>query len=152
VKEETRVPPDKTGSEKRRVPLKEGLFALSSEGGKPQLLAGRCARCGAATFPRTTSCQNCQSKDIATLSVQGPFRLYSFSSVSQRPPGFYYKGEVPYLLGYVELPIGIRIRSLLTGCALEDLKIGMEMELVVEKLHDDEEGNEVATYKFRPER
>jgi uncharacterized OB-fold protein len=135
----------------KRVPLREGLFIEPSTADeKPQLLAGRCARCGAVTFPRTTSCQNCQSKDVETLRVGGPFTLYSFSSVPQRPPGFYYKGEVPYLLAYVELPVGIRIRSLLTGCALEDLKIGMDMELVVEKLHDDEEGNEVVTYKFRP--
>jgi hypothetical protein len=32
----------------------------------------------------------------------------------------------------------------------EKLKIGAEMELVIEKMKKDLEGNEVVTYKFRP--
>jgi uncharacterized OB-fold protein len=38
----------------------------------------------------------------------------------------------------------------LTGCREEDIKIGMGMELVIEKLFEDEEGREVMTWKFRP--
>jgi hypothetical protein len=30
------------------------------------------------------------------------------------------------------------------------LSIGKEVELVIEKLHEDEEGNDVLTFKFRP--
>ena len=37
-----------------------------------------------------------------------------------------------------------------TGCDPEAIKIGMDVELVIEKLGEDEQGNEVMTYKFRP--
>jgi hypothetical protein len=28
--------------------------------------------------------------------------------------------------------------------------VGLDVELVIEKLHEDEEGNEIVTFKFRP--
>jgi uncharacterized OB-fold protein len=76
-------------------------------------------------------------------------KIYSFTVVMQRPPE-YYKGPVPYAVGFVELPQGVRIETLFTNCNFEDLKIGMDVEMVIEKLHEDEEGNEILTYKFRP--
>ena len=30
------------------------------------------------------------------------------------------------------------------------LKVGMEMELIIDKLYEDEEGNEVMSWKFKP--
>jgi uncharacterized OB-fold protein len=38
----------------------------------------------------------------------------------------------------------------LVGKKYEDLKIGMEVEMVVDKLFEDEQGNEVMGWKFRP--
>jgi uncharacterized OB-fold protein len=67
----------------------------------------------------------------------------------QRPP-VYYQAEVPYAIGFVELPEGIRVETLFAGCNLEDLKVGMEVEMVIEKLHEDEEGKEILAYKFKP--
>jgi uncharacterized OB-fold protein len=52
----------------------------------------------------------------------------------------------------VELPEGVRVETLYTGCDFDELGIGMEVELVIEKLHDDEQGNEVLCHKFRPVR
>ena len=62
----------------------------------------------------------------------------------------HYKGPVPYSFGWVELPEGIRVETLFTGCAPENLKIGMKVEMVLEKLHEDDEGNEIICHKFRP--
>ncbi len=40
---------------------------------------------------------------------------------------------------------------MITECDPEkDIKIGMDMELVIDKLYDDEEENEVIAWKFRP--
>jgi len=135
---------------KRRIPLKEGLFQIpSGPNEKPRLIAGKCPRCGVVLFPRGPVCPDCQEGSLETIFIEGPGTLYTFTSVLQRPSVFY-KGEIPYFLGYVELPEGIRIRTLLTGVGATRLLPGMDMELVLEKLHDDEEGNEVITYKFRP--
>ena len=81
------------------------------------------------------------------LSRRG--KIYSVTIVMQRPPA-YYQGPVPYSIGFVELPEGVRIETLFTGCDLETLETGMEVELVIEKLHEDAEGREIMAYKFRP--
>jgi uncharacterized OB-fold protein len=57
---------------------------------------------------------------------------------------------VPYGVGWVELPDGLRILAVFTNCDPDELAIGMEVEMVTEKLREDEEGNEVITYKFQP--
>jgi uncharacterized OB-fold protein len=58
----------------------------------------------------------------------------------------------PYLIGFIDLPEGIKLFSLLTQCDPWDrvLKMGMEMEMVIETIRQDEEGNEIVGYKFRP--
>ena len=135
---------------KKRIPIKEGLFIIpSNPEEKPQLIGSACPRCEAVMFPGGPSCPNCQAKDLEPIFLKGPGKLYSYTSVLQRP-SIFYKGEIPYFLGYVELPEGIRIRTLLTEVSLQALRVDMDMELVLEKLHDDEEGTEVITYKFRP--
>ena len=84
-------------------------------------------------------------------------RLFSFTTVRVRPP--YFIGEVPYLLGIVEMPEGERIRTLLTECDQDTLEIGMEMELVIEKagrvtqpIGKVDAGTDVLGWKFRPRR
>jgi len=53
-------------------------------------------------------------------------------------------------MGFVELPEGVRVQTLFTGCDPDSLEIGMDVELVIEKLFEDQEGHDVITYKFRP--
>lgn len=42
------------------------------------------------------------------------------------------------------------ILSPLTQCDLEELSIDMDVELLLEKLYEVEEGKEVISYKFKP--
>ncbi len=53
-------------------------------------------------------------------------------------------------MGYIDLPEGLMIFAQLAQWNEKELKIGMEMEMVVEKLKTDKEGNEIYSYKFRP--
>lgn len=48
------------------------------------------------------------------------------------------------------MPEGIRVIGMMTGCQPEDLQIDMKVELVVGKLYDDDQGNDLVTWKFRP--
>jgi len=136
----------------RQIPIKEGLWTVpSSAEEKPRLIGSRCLRCGEVYFPNKAYgiCVNCQSRDIENAALSRNGKIYSFTVVMQRPPE-YYKGPVPYAEGIVELPEGVRLQTLFTDCNFDDLKVGMDVELVIEKLHEDEEGNEVTAYKFRP--
>jgi uncharacterized OB-fold protein len=82
-----------------------------------------------------------------TLSNKG--KVASFTTVERAPAGGFYKGPVPYAYGFVDLSDRIRVRSLYkTGAAA--LKVGMDVELIIDTLCEDEQGNEVTTFKFRP--
>lgn len=80
------------------------------------------------------------------LSTRG--KIDTFSVVHVAPAGF----KAPYIQAFVDLPEGPRIFSIITGCEPSEdaIKEGDEVELVVEKIADDEKGNELIGYKFRP--
>jgi uncharacterized OB-fold protein len=140
-----------TGAAKR-IPIKEGLWTVpSSPHEKPQLIGSRCPLCGEVFFPKKGSgiCTRCQSRNLEEIKLSRRGKIYSFTVVMQRPPE-YYKGPVPYAEGFVELPEGVRVETLFTDCNVDDLKVGMDVELVIEKLCEDEEGNEILAFKFRP--
>jgi hypothetical protein len=50
----------------------------------------------------------------------------------------------------VELPGAVRVETRLTVNLPERLRIGMEMELVIEAFSLDDRGNEVMMFAFRP--
>ena len=57
---------------------------------------------------------------------------------------------VPFGVGYVELPEGIRVEGRLTVNDPAELEIGREMELVIENFVDAAEGSERVTFAFQP--
>jgi uncharacterized protein len=134
--------------EKKRVPVREGLWTLDE---KPRLIGSQCTHCGEVFFPKRENglCSYCQSFNLKEIKLSPRGKIYSYTVVMQRPP-IYYKAEVPYAIGFVELPEGIRVETLFTGCRLDDLRVGMEVEMLIDKLHEEEDGTEVYSYKFKP--
>jgi len=141
-------------SDKKRIPLREGLWTnpLNPEE-PPQLIGSRCQVCGEIYFPKKLRgiCLNCQKRNLEDILLSRRGKICSFTVVMQgRPQPAPYKGPVPYALAWVELPEGVRFETLLVDCNFDALRLGMDVELAIEKLHEDEEGNEVLAYKFRP--
>lgn len=136
---------------KKQIPVRGGLWVDRGTGEGPRLIGSRCLECGELLFPRKDNgmCSYCQSDTLEDVEFSTRGTVYSCTVVTQRPPE-YYKAEVPYAIGFVELPEGIRIETMFTGCDVDDVHVGMDVELVIEKLHEDETGNEVVAYKFRP--
>jgi uncharacterized protein len=138
-------------AKKKRIPVREGLWTFShSDGDTPRLIGSRCPHCGEIFFPKKEDrrCINCQKMGMEETLLSASGKIYSLTIVMQRPP-VYYQGEVPYAIGYVELPEGIRLETLFTAQNVDDLSIGMDVDLVIEKLCDDENGNEITVYKFK---
>ena len=128
-------------------PIAPGLF-IETAGG-PRLVAGHCPACARPHFPAGPVCPYCAA-DGCTENPVGPnARLYLYTAVSTRPPG--YRGDVPFGFGVVELDGGLRVITRLTEARLERLRSGMPMELVVETLFTDDDGRSVLSYAFRPE-
>lgn len=137
----------------KRIGVREDFFTdLSQPLDQVRLKGKRCRSCGQAFLGEMLVCDKCQSQDLEDIVLSDRGKLYTYTVLRNRPPGDY-KGPdpfVPFALAMVELPEGVRVLSPLTGCDVEDLKVGTDLELVIEKLYEDEEGNEVIAYKFKP--
>jgi len=124
-------------------PFMEGVF--SERDGEFYLVGAKCRSCGQVFFPKRKDCINCFSGSCDELLLSRNGKLYSYT-ISYMPV---YHFDPPHTIGYVELPEGVRVFSPLGDLAGKHLKVGMDMELKVEKLWGEGE-NEVIGYKFRP--
>jgi uncharacterized protein len=134
--------------EKKRIPINEKLFRLPASGEKPHLSGVKCKSCGEFFFPERTRCTHCFAEEMEPVAFSTKGKLYSYTIVHHATPG--YTGPLPYAVGAVELPEGLVILSPLTQVVFEELKIGIPVELVIEKLCENETGDEVFSYKFKP--
>ncbi len=136
----------------KRVPVVEGVFAETAEG--PRLLGSKCASCGTTHFPRSPVCRNpdCDDKKVEDVALSPRGRLWSYTIQHYKPPppARFDEPFSPYGVALVDLPEGIRVLSMMTTGDADELKVGMEVELVLEALYHDDDGNEVITWKFRP--
>ncbi len=83
---------------------------------------------------------------METVPLSGEGTLYTYTVIRQSIPVF----EVPYVLGYVDLPEGVRLMGQIAGCEPDDVRIGMPLVLSIEPFGEDEDGNELTGYRFRP--
>ncbi|MGE5254399.1 MAG: Zn-ribbon domain-containing OB-fold protein [Planctomycetaceae bacterium] len=97
------------------------------------------------------TCANCGGVDLEGIPLSRRGKLWTYTIIRHKPPGDY-KGPdpfVPFGLGMVQLPEGIRVMSPIQ-CELEKIKIGMELEMEVYPLYTDENQNQVMAFRFRP--
>ena len=120
------------------------LLVGRNEGG-PYLIGGKCVSCKAVFFPQQSICPRCTGREIVETPLSRKGKLYTYTEVYQKPPD--YEGPVPYLIGRVLLPEGVFVLTQLQG-RKEELRIDLEMKLIVESARPDEGGKESVTYKF----
>ena len=65
------------------------------------------------------------------------------------PPARFDKPYRPYAMGVVDLDDGLRVLGQLTAEDPGTVKVGQRVELVIDTLCHDEEGNEITTWKFK---
>lgn len=139
--------------EQVKVPLAEGLFTWPAK--QPQLIGGRCARCREVLFPKQSSCPACTSESVDEILLSRRGQLWTWT-IQHFPPPPPFIGDQenfePYGVGYIELPEGIRVESRLTTTDSDALQIGMDMDLVIEKFIDGENGEALMTFAFAPAR
>lgn len=137
---------------KKRLPVVEGAFTDTPEG--PRLLGSRCRSCKTVYFPRTPVCRNpaCDDREVDdyALSPRGTLWSYTVQYYQPPPPAKFDDPFVPYGVGLIDLPEGIRVLSMMSSGKPDELKIGSEVELLLEALYHNEDGDEVITWKFRP--
>jgi len=131
---------------KKCVPFKAGLFNMPTRTDeKVHLIGSHCSHCNTTYFPAREFCINCSEKtEEVSLNRRG--KILSFTIVRQAPPLF----ETPYVLAYVDLPEKVRIFTQISSNHMDSLKMDMEVELVLEKFREDDKGNIVIGYRFKP--
>jgi uncharacterized OB-fold protein len=111
-----------------------------------ELRVQRCDACGHLRFPPSVLCPRCLAEGGSWIPLSGRGTIYTFIVV-HRPqhPAFF--ADAPYNVAIVELEEGIRLHSAIVDSTNDDLRVGMPVEVVFDKVND-----EVTLPRFRPRR
>jgi uncharacterized OB-fold protein len=139
---------------KTPVPAIEGWFTLDGEA--PALLGTRCVACGTYSFPRETYfCKNpdCLGREFDEVPLSRRGTVWSFTNNCFQPPAPYMSPEPfePYTIAAVELATEqmVVLGQVVPGFAVEDLRAGLEVELVLDTLYEDDD-HEYLVWKWKP--
>ena len=139
---------------KKRVPAVEGWFTMDDE--QPRLLGTRCKSCGTYFFPKESFfCKNpnCTGAEFDEVPLSPMGKLWSFTNncYAAPPPFIAPDPFVPYAIAAVELAEErmVVLGQMAEGTEVSDLKAGMEVELVLEKLYEDD-ASEYMVWRWKP--
>lgn len=108
------------------------FFWTSGEDGRLRFL--RCQACGYFLHPPGPRCPSCGSRDLAPDAVSGKAEVFSYTVNHQPWDG----GDEPYAIVVVAFPeqAGLRLTSNLVGCPLDEIRIGMPVQVTFEPRDD----------------
>jgi uncharacterized OB-fold protein len=101
-----------------------------------KLLIKHCTACGEFHFYPRPFCPNCWSDQVEWFEASGRATLYTWSivHVNELPP---FNERLPYVAALVDLAEGPRMMTNVIDCEFDDLKAGMDLEVVYEQVSDD---------------
>ena len=96
----------------------------------------KCDACGTWVFYPRSRCSSCLSDRLRWRDVSGKGTLYTFT-IARQPTSPHFADETPQLLAVVELDEGVRLMSLLHGCTIDEVEIGMPVRLCWDTINGD---------------
>jgi uncharacterized protein len=139
---------------KPQVPAVEGWFTIDPTA--PALLGTRCTTCGTYFFPRESRfCRNpaCDGTELEEVPLSRRGKVWSFTDNRYQPPAPYMSPDPfqPYAIAAVELAQEkmVVLGQLAGGASVDDVRVGQEVELVLETLYEDDE-NAYVVWKWQP--
>lgn len=132
--------------------IAEGLFRVDAE--RVVLFGSKRRSTGAVRFPAERPELFDDTDDIAPIELSTHGTLFTFTTQEFAPP-LPYKGHrsperfTPYVVGYVELPEGVLVESLIVGVDASDLHIGQPMASTTATL-ETADGQSLVTFAFTP--
>lgn len=98
-----------------------------------QLKIQQCNNCDAWVFYPRNHCTQCFAHDLEWKAVSGDAILYSYT-LTRIPTMPEFSDEMPQALAVVELMQGVRVNTTLIDVPEEDIKIGMALKPVFDKV------------------
>jgi uncharacterized OB-fold protein len=95
------------------------------------LSGAECSTCGTRIFPAAPVCPSCNAEQMKPLPLAGSGTLYAYSTVHVAPAVW----QVPYVIGYVDLPEGVRVFGKVAGT--DGVAAGLAPDLTV-RVHVEE--------------
>lgn len=132
------------------VPLREGMFEMPDTiEGTPKLFGQRCTACK-EVFNTTERvyCANCSEEALERITLGARGTVFSYTIVRQQLPGALV--QAPYVMARVRLPEGVTVQTIITDVELEEVTIGMAVEICLKQLTEDDEQRAVVNFFFRP--
>ena len=108
-----------------------------------QLVLRRCRDCTLFSHPPRPNCPNCASDKLEWVKSQGRGTVYTFT-ITRQPVSRAFEGLLPWAVVDVELDEGVHFISNLVGCDLEEIEIGMQVDVVFEEVN-----SEITLPKFK---
>lgn len=108
-----------------------------------------CGACGNRQLPGGPCCASCLSQDLSWQPASGRGTVFSFTIVRHVfHPAF--AERVPYALADIALEEGPVLTSNVTGCPVEDVRIGMPVEVWFGEQLEDAFHAPLRLPRFRP--
>ena len=143
------MPEEKRGTNKKLVPIAPYLRLPESDEDEATLIGSRCRNCGEVYLDKRMICIKCYEMDqIEEISLSRTGELFTYTVVHHSVPWV----ELPYVAAIVKLPEGPILPATMAGCEPDPaaLRVGMPVKLVTEIVRQDEDGNDVVAFKFKP--
>ncbi len=139
---------------KTKVPAVEGLFTMDPD--EPHLIGGRTPNRDSYIFPRTMGGTDPLSSggDIDEVLLSRTGRIWSYTNSAYAPPPPYMITTEPFepvTIAAVELEREkmVVLGQVAAGYGVDDLRTGMEVELVLETLYEDDD-HEYLVWRWKP--
>lgn len=137
-------------------PIAAAIEGWHTMDAKPRLIGTQCESCGTYFFPKQTHyCKNpdCDCTDFKEVELSRTGHIWSYTNACYQPPEPFQAPDpfTPFTIAAVELEEEkmVVLGQVVEGVSVDDLKVGMAMELVLEPLHETDEDIKV-TWKWRP--
>ena len=109
-----------------------------------ELVLQKCQGCGHHRYPPGDTCPRCLSDRLEWVRASGRGTVYTWT-VFYKVYNPAFANDVPYAVVAVELEEGPRLLTNLMDCTVEDIKVGMPVEVVFDDVTE-----EITLPKFRP--
>ncbi len=131
------------------APFMAGLFTHGEKDTVAQLIAGKCLKCGAYSFPQREICAICgPGPELKRVTLNGDGIVYASTCIRvPSPVGI----QSPYGYGYVDLDDApLRVFALFGNECVPPPVPGARVRLVVQPLYRDRTGQLLLSHRFVP--